>query len=215
MFSRLPFTFLFLFVAVFGTLFSISSSHWLGVWAGLEVNLIGFLPILLYQKRASERESAVKYFIIQALGSGLLMFGSLFRSSISFTWEPSLPLSLVGAFIIFSGLFVKIGLFPFHFWLPSVIAGLPWFSCLVLATWQKVAPLFLVNALIRISELYSILLLVCLLAGGSSLVGGFGGLNQTQIRAIQLTLLSGTWAGLFLLRVRVLGVWRSTSLSTS
>lgn len=184
MFSRLPFTFLFFFVAVFGTFFSISSSHWLGIWAGLEINLIGFLPILLYQKTTSERESAVKYFIVQALGSGLLMFGSLFRSSISFTWEPSLPLSLLGALTIFRGLTVKIGLFPFHFWLPSVIAGLPWFSCLVLATWQKVAPLFLVSALISISELYSIVIIFSLIAGGSSIVGGFGGLNQTQVRAI-------------------------------
>ena len=184
MFSRLPFTFLFFFVAVFGTLFSISSSHWLGVWVGLEINLIGFLPILLYQKTTSESESAVKYFIVQALGSGLLIFGSLFRSSISFTWEPSLSSSLWGILVILRGLTIKIGLFPFHFWLPSVMAGLPWFSCIILATWQKVAPLFLLSALISISEFYSIAAVICLIAAGSSLVGGFGGLNQTQIRAI-------------------------------
>ena len=184
MFSRLPFTFLFLFVIIFGTLFSVSSSHWLGVWAGLEVNLIGFLPILLYQKRISERESAVKYFIIQALGSRLLIFGSLVASSASFTWDPSLSSSWLSVMILLTGLLTKIGLFPFHFWLPSVIAGLPWLSCIILATWQKVAPLFLVTTVLAVTDTYSIILLACVLAAGSSLIGGLGGINQTQIRAI-------------------------------
>ena len=184
MFSRLPFTFLFLFVIIFGTLFSVSSSHWLGVWGGLEVNLIGFLPILLYQKRASERESAVKYFIVQALGSRLLVFGSLIRSSTSFTWDPSLPQSWLSVMVLLFGLTIKIGLFPFHFWLPRVIAGLPWISCLILATWQKVAPLFLAATVLCITDIYSVTLLMCVLGAGSSLIGGLGGMNQTQIRAI-------------------------------
>ena len=184
MFSRLPFTFLFLFVIIFGTLFSVSSSHWLGVWGGLEVNLIGFLPILLYQKRASERESAVKYFIVQALGSRLLVFGSLIRSSTSFTWDPSLPQSWLSVMVLLFGLTIKIGLFPFHFWLPRVITGLPWISCLILATWQKVAPLFLAATVLCITDIYSITLLMCVLGAGSSLIGGLGGMNQTQIRAI-------------------------------
>ena len=169
---------------MFGTLFSISSSHWLGVWAGLEINLIGFLPILLYQKRTSERESAVKYFIVQALGSGLLIFGSLLSSSTSFTWDPSLPSSPLSVVILLAGLMVKIGLFPFHFWLPRVIAGLPWLSCLVLATWQKVAPLFLIRTVLDIADIYFISLLACVLGAGSRLIGGLGGINQTQLRAI-------------------------------
>lgn len=184
MFAGLPFAFLFVFVVIFGTLFSISSSHWLGIWAGLEVNLIGFLPVLLYQKRASERESAVKYFIVQALGSRLLIFGSLISSSLSFTWDPSTLSSSFSVLILLTGLTVKMGLFPFHFWLPRVMAGLPWLSCLLLATWQKVAPLFLIGALLTVPGIYSLSILVCLLAAGSSLVGGLGGINQTQVRAI-------------------------------
>ena len=85
MFSRLPFGYIFLSVIGVGTLLSVSSVHWLRIWAGLEVNLIGFLPLLVYQKRVSERESAVKYFVVQALGSSLLILGRLaiFRMSFS------------------------------------------------------------------------------------------------------------------------------------
>nr|YP_010241726.1 NADH dehydrogenase subunit 2 [Aporrhais serresiana]QTI82414.1 NADH dehydrogenase subunit 2 [Aporrhais serresiana] len=186
MFSRLPFSFMFLFIMVSGTLFSLSSSHWLGIWAGLELNLIGFLPLLVYGKSMMESESSVKYFIIQALGSSLLMFGSLMIYSLSFTWEVSMVSSfyLFGVFIIGFGLCIKMGLFPFHFWLPSVMAGLPWMSCLLLATWQKLAPLFLVSSLMEINLISWFIVMFCFMSAGSSILGGIGGVNQTQIRAL-------------------------------
>nr|YP_010447195.1 NADH dehydrogenase subunit 2 [Tibia fusus]UTM92203.1 NADH dehydrogenase subunit 2 [Tibia fusus] len=186
MFSNLPFSYMFVFTMVTGTLFSISSSHWLGIWAGLEINLIGFLPLLVYQKSMAESESAVKYFVIQALGSGLLMFGSLMSYSLSFTWDVSMSNGFYafGMFTIICGLCVKMGLFPFHFWLPSVMAGLPWISCLLLATWQKFAPIFLIGSLMEVNLIYWAALVISIMCAGSSLAGGVGGINQTQIRAL-------------------------------
>lgn len=186
MFSNLPFSLGFFSVIFFGTVFSISSTHWLGIWAGLEINLIGFLPLLVYQKRMSERESAVKYFVVQAIGSSLLMFGRLSSYNILFTWEiiDFSSSHLLGLVIIFCGLILKMGVFPFHFWLPSVIAGLPWLSCLLLATWQKVAPLFLITSFVERVVIFSIFFVFCLLRGGSRLIGGVGGINQTQLRAL-------------------------------
>nr|QXM18110.1 NADH dehydrogenase subunit 2 [Babylonia zeylanica] len=187
MFSSLPFGYMFLCVMGLGTLLSVSSIHWLGIWAGLEINLIGFLPMLVYQKSVSESESAVKYFIVQALGSSLLVFGSLVAFNMSFAWDAIssmwMPMEL-GFIMIMVGLHTKLGLFPFHYWLPAVMAGLPWSSCLLLATWQKLAPLFLVLSLFELSESYLVGLILCLVSAGSSLIGGFGGMNQTQIRAL-------------------------------
>nr|AEK84206.1 NADH dehydrogenase subunit 2 [Amoria hunteri] len=187
MFSSLPFGYMFLFIMGVGTLFSISSVHWLGIWAGLEINLIGFLPMMVYQKSISESESAVKYFIVQALGSSLLMFGSLMTYSESFTWEIYNEvgiLSVLGFMLMVGGLCIKMGLFPFHYWLPGVMAGLSWISCLMLATWQKIAPLFLILCLLELNQSYWLIILLCLASMGSSLVGGLGGMNQTQIRAL-------------------------------
>ena len=161
MFSSLPFNYIFFIVAIFGTLFSVSSSHWLGIWAGLEINLIGVLPLLVYQKRMSKRESAVKYFVIQALGSILLLFGSLGTYRLSFSWENlnfMTEWSFLRLMIIRVGLGLKMGVFPFHFWFPRVIAGLPWLSCLLLAIWQKVAPLFF-NDFFVWSELHNLIIL--------------------------------------------------------
>nr|AWH98403.1 NADH dehydrogenase subunit 2 [Conus genuanus] len=186
MFSSLPFGLMFLSVMGFGTLLSLSSVHWLGIWAGLEMNLIGFLPMLIYQKKISESESAVKYFVIQALGSSLLIFGSLLGFSTSFSWD-MISNSMGGSMglcALVSGLSVKLGVFPFHYWVPSVMAGLSWISCMLLATWQKLAPLFLLLSLCELGEMKELVVLFCIMSGGSALVGGMGGLNQTQIRAL-------------------------------
>lgn len=137
MFRLLPFNFIFLFLVVFGTLFSISSYHWLGIWAGFEINLIGFLPIILHRKRLLERESAVKYFVIQALGSTLLIFGRLWGYRSSFTWEladycdKGLHFEKI---LIVRGLLIKMGAFPFHFWVPRVMGGVSWLMCFLLRT---------------------------------------------------------------------------------
>ena len=86
--------------------------------------------------------------------------------------------------IIRAGLRLKIGVFPFHFWFPRVMAGLPWLSCLLLATWQKIAPLFLIISLFEASFISWLLLTFCLIVSGSRLLGGVGGINQTQVWAL-------------------------------
>nr|YP_010472548.1 NADH dehydrogenase subunit 2 [Mitrella albuginosa]UVG40733.1 NADH dehydrogenase subunit 2 [Mitrella albuginosa] len=187
MFSSLPFGYMFLSVMGIGTLLSVSSMHWLMMWAGLEINLIGFLPLLVYQKSVSESQSAVKYFIVQALGSSFLIFGSLMSFSSSFGWDTYISgynYSSIGFLVLICGLFIKLGLFPFHYWLPSVMAGLPWISCMLLATWQKFAPLFLLLCLTEMNHFYMVSLFICVVSIGSSLVGGVGGMNQTQTRAL-------------------------------
>nr|YP_009231982.1 NADH dehydrogenase subunit 2 [Bolma rugosa]AMA07330.1 NADH dehydrogenase subunit 2 [Bolma rugosa] len=187
MFSAMPFGFLFIFVFVFGSVMSLSSLHWLGIWVGLEVNLMGFIPILVYRGIVQETESGMKYFIVQALGSGMIMLGSLMSFNVSLSWETVSFLHLSsGLVILIFGLMLKLGSFPFHFWLPSVMAGISWMGCLVLTTWQKVAPMFLLSSLLYNwdnSSFYGMSFLI-IIAGFSSIVGGVGGLNQTQIRAL-------------------------------
>nr|ARI50081.1 NADH dehydrogenase subunit 2 [Tectus virgatus] len=186
MFSVMPFGFLFIFVFMMGSVVSLSSLHWLGIWLGLEVNLMGFIPILVYRGITQETESGVKYFIVQALGSGLIMAGSLSCYNLLLSWEVPLGGGFsLGLLVLLSGLMVKLGSFPFHFWLPSVMAGISWFGCLILTTWQKVAPIFLLGVLVEgLRVEVSLDVWIVVIAGLSSLVGGVGGMNQTQVRAL-------------------------------
>lgn len=79
----------------------------------MELNLFGAIPFLLGDRKG-EIESAFKYFLIQVFGSIVFLF-----SIICGTWVDSLPLR----FFILTGLFIKLGVAPFHFWVPSVLAG--------------------------------------------------------------------------------------------
>lgn len=167
-----------------GTIVSISSVYWLYIWVGLELNLIGFIPLIMFTKSIVEGESRVKYFVSQAIGSGLILFGRLISFRVSFSWDLGSRLDNVGIWLVAGGLFLKLGLFPFHYWIPSVIAGMSWFSCIVLATWQKIGPLFLLNSFIDLGNASVLFYVMCAGAIGSSVIGGVGGLNQTQLRAL-------------------------------
>lgn len=70
----------FILVRVIGTLFVLLRTGLLGIWLCLELAFFGFIPIL-NGKGVCENESAVKYFIIQRVGSGILLVGILFASS--------------------------------------------------------------------------------------------------------------------------------------
>jgi len=183
-FSLIPYNFLFLFITLFGTILSLSSSHWLGIWAGLEINLLGFIPLIVRRGITLEAESAIKYFLIQALGSRIILLGRITTFNITLTWETLDPSHYWGLTFIIIRLLLKLGAFPFHFWLPPVIAGLSWTINLVLTTWQKIAPLFLLATITQLWANQEKLGLLLIVAAISSLIGGLGGINQTQIRAI-------------------------------
>nr|QRW36459.1 NADH dehydrogenase subunit 2 [Notocrater youngi] len=188
MFTMMPCSFLFFFITILGTCLSLSSTHWLGIWAGLEINLIGFIPLIMFRGQMTETESGIKYLIIQALASSILMMGSLLCFSTSMTWEivslTSYNNNHVLLLLILVSLAMKLGMFPFHFWVPPVMAGLSWPGCAMLATWQKLAPLFLLASFIQSWTTTLTLTTLILMALISSLIGGFGGINQTQLRAI-------------------------------
>ena len=168
--SSFPFICAFSVSLVSGTLVALTASNWLTVWLGLELNLISFLPLITIKGSAQQTESAIKYFLIQALGSGLVLLGGL---RLSLIW------SLWGSIFVLSGLSLKLGAAPLHFWLPMVINGISWLNCLILATWQKIAPLFLLFSLTHLTRKPAMLL-----ASLSAIIGGLGGINQTSLRAL-------------------------------
>jgi NADH-ubiquinone oxidoreductase chain 2 len=83
------------------------------VWVGLEINLISFIPLMTQSWQFREGDAMVKYFLPQALGSGMLLLGGLLDVSFVYFFN----------FICLAFL-VKMGAAPFHFWVPGVISGL-------------------------------------------------------------------------------------------
>lgn len=146
---------------------------------GLELNLMAFIPLLIRISSVEEVERGVKYFLVQALGSGLFLWGGFWLYSLGTRFDV-FSLNWFCSLIFLAGLLLKIGSFPFHFWVISVISSLSWLGCILLATWQKVAPLFLFFWFFFDSWFYIVMIIAVL----CSLVGGLGGVNQVQLRVL-------------------------------
>lgn len=169
----------FFFLLCFSIVFCLSSRHWFGVWLGLELNIISFIVLIINAKRLNSRESSIKYFLLQALGRGLFLFGFMLSYIRAGFWGLCLGRELRSIFILV-GLGIKLGASPFHFWVPRVINSLSWGNALILSTFQKVAPLLF---LLYLSS-FKITIPLVVLGVSRALVGGLGGLNQTQLRSL-------------------------------
>nr|YP_010352969.1 NADH dehydrogenase subunit 2 [Tropostreptus austerus]UOF70452.1 NADH dehydrogenase subunit 2 [Tropostreptus austerus] len=165
-----------LFFVFYGTLFTLSSSSWLMAWVGLEVNMMAFIPIILTNNKLSN-ESALKYFLVQASGSIMIFLSTIVLMNNHIMNSMDLT-NLLASSAIPLALALKLGASPVHFWFPQVMEGLSWFASIMLLTWQKIAPLFLMTTY----SLSSLFIYVVVLL--SSAVGAIGGLNQLLLRKI-------------------------------
>ena len=171
-----PFSFLFFISIITGTLIAISRSNWVYLWIGIEINLLSFIPLISSYQMFQETEARVKYFIIQAIGRGLILTRGIIAINVNLNAYTTYITSII--FII--RMLIKLGIAPFHSWLPHVITSIPWSLCITLATIQKIAPIRLI--IIIVSKDLSLILILSVVI--RAVVGGVGGINQSQIRGL-------------------------------
>nr|ABB45789.1 NADH dehydrogenase subunit 2 [Sus scrofa] len=163
-----------------GTMLVMISSHWLLIWIGFEMNLLAMIPVLMKNFNPRATEAATKYFLTQATASMMLMMAIIINLLYSGQWTITKMFNPVAMTMMTLALAMKLGLSPFHFWVPEVTQGISLQAGLLLLTWQKLAPL---SVLCQISQSINPNLMLTM-AMLSILIGGWGGLNQTQIRKI-------------------------------
>nr|ALD15692.1 NADH dehydrogenase subunit 2 [Odorrana schmackeri] len=172
-------TMMFLTSLAIGTTITLSSHHWLLAWIGLEINTLALLPIMTKTPHPRAIEAATKYFLTQATASALMLFSCLINAMQTGEWDINTPSNLTTNSLSIA-IMMKLGLAPMHFWLPEVLQGIPLMTGLILSTWQKIPPMIL---LLQIS--HSVNLNLTVIVGLTSvLIGGWGGIGQTQIRKI-------------------------------
>nr|AAX97598.1 NADH dehydrogenase subunit 2 [Liua tsinpaensis]AKH04389.1 NADH dehydrogenase subunit 2 [Liua tsinpaensis] len=163
-----------------GTMLTFISNHWFMAWMGLEINTLAIIPLMTKLHHPRAIEAATKYFLIQASASALILCSSTINAWFTGEWTITniqTPLPLIMLTIALS---MKLGIAPFHLWMPDVLQGLNLLTCLILSTWQKLAPMTL---LIMTHQLLNSNMLI-IMALLSTLIGGWGGINQTQLRKI-------------------------------
>uniref|UniRef100_Q8M2V1 NADH-ubiquinone oxidoreductase chain 2 n=3 Tax=Plectrophenax TaxID=161626 RepID=Q8M2V1_PLENI len=163
-----------------GTTITISSNHWIMAWTGLEINTLAILPLISKSHHPRAIEAATKYFLTQAAASALVLFSSMTNAWYTGQWDITQLTHPTSCLILTSAIAMKLGLVPFHFWFPEVLQGSPLTTGLLLSTIMKLPPITLLY--MTSPSLNPTLLTI--LAILSTALGGWMGLNQTQIRKI-------------------------------
>nr|AVP25587.1 NADH dehydrogenase subunit 2 [Sphenophryne schlaginhaufeni] len=169
----------FIFSMILGTMITLVSNHWFMAWIGLEINTLAFIPLIILKHHPRAIEAATKYFLTQAAASAVILFSTFMNALTHGEWDIS-SLSPSMAIPVSLALCMKLGIAPLHFWYTDILQGIPLVSGLVLSTWQKIAPLAL---LIQISNSTNLMLMISM-GMLSIMVGGWGGINQVQLRKI-------------------------------
>nr|YP_007627252.1 NADH dehydrogenase subunit 2 [Tympanoctomys barrerae]ADK72598.1 NADH dehydrogenase subunit 2 [Tympanoctomys barrerae] len=165
---------------IMGTLVTLISSHWLLMWIGLEMSMLAIIPILMNKSNPRSTEAATKYFLMQATASMILLLSIMLTMMCSGQWSIFYSDNLTISLILTTSLIMKLGLAPFHFWVAEVTQGTSLLTGMILLTWQKIAPLSIL--LQNFPTINQPLILTSAVL--STLLGGWGGLNQTQLRKI-------------------------------
>jgi len=184
--------------ALLGMMVMISASHFLTLYLGLELlSLSLYAMVALQRDSAIATEAAMKYFILGALASGLLLYGmsmlygatgSLELSAISNAIKSggsNQTLLVFGLVFIVSGLAFKLGAVPFHMWVPDVYHGAPTAMTMLIGTAPKLAAFafasrILVEGMQPLVEHWSGMLII--LAIASMAVGNITAIAQTNIK---------------------------------
>ncbi len=198
-----PEFFFLILLSLVGILVLISSRNIISMYLGLELQSVCLYILASYRKYdIKSSEAGVKYFIIGALSSGILLYGlsviyAFTNSTDFYEISKSINLSLqsnenfliinIGFVLILCGLFFKIAVVPFHMWAPDVYEGSPTSITAFFTTIPKIGVIaFLIKFLNTTFESYSdawfqILYLVSVI---SMILGSIAAVNQSNIKRL-------------------------------
>ena len=185
--------------SVFGMLVVISSNDLMTLYLGIEIQSLSLYIIAAYRRdNLKSTEAGLKYFILGALSSGLLLYGisliygatgstqfHIIYGSIMYS-ERVLGLQ-IGMVFLLSAIAFKFAAFPFHMWTPDVYDGSP----TPVTAFMAIVPKLAIGAILAkvlfdvfggISDKWQLVLVF--LSGGSMVIGAFGAIAQTNIKRL-------------------------------
>ena len=185
--------------AVLGMMVMVSAKTMLLVYLGLELLSLSMYAMVAFKRNdGTTSEAAMKYFVLGAIASGMLLYGM----SIIYGVSGSLHLDHIGTYMathpvmeniglllglafIIVGLGFKLGVVPFHMWVPDVYDGSPTSVTLFLGTAPKIAAFAMMIRLL-VEGLGDMLQgwqqILAILAALSLLVGNITAIAQTNIK---------------------------------
>ncbi|MFD0929748.1 NADH-quinone oxidoreductase subunit NuoN [Methylophilus glucosoxydans] len=180
-----------------GMMIMVSGHNLLTIYMGLEL-----LSLCLYSLVAFDRdnprasESAMKYFVLGALASGMLLYGmsmlygmtgSLDVSDIanSISQQPKSPVLIMGLVFLVAGIAFKFGAVPFQMWVPDVYQGSPTPMTLLIGSVPKLAA-YAMTVRLLVQGLHPLAMdwqdMLMLMAVLSIIIGNFSAIVQTNLK---------------------------------
>ena len=184
--------------ATLGMMVMISASHFLSLYLGLELmSLCLYTMVALNRDSAVSTEAAMKYFVLGALASGLLLYGMSMLygatgtldiqrlAQVIATGNANRAVLVFGLVFVVAGLSFKLGVVPFHMWIPDVYHGAPNAMTLFIGTAPKLAAFaiamrLLVNGLLELAIDWQQMLII--LSVLSMALGNLAAIAQSNIK---------------------------------
>jgi NADH-quinone oxidoreductase subunit N len=199
--ARFEFPVLILFAAI-GMLMMVSANDLIALYLGIELQSLSLYVVAAFRRdSARSSEAGLKYFVLGALSSGILLYGASmvygFSGTTGFdgiarviagtgTVEPGVGL-VVGLVFVLAGVAFKISAVPFHMWTPDVYEGAPTPVTAFFSVAPKIAGVALfIRVLIGpfgelIAEWQQVVIVISIL---SMLLGAFAAIWQTNIKRL-------------------------------
>ena len=186
--------------ATLGMLLMISANDMLSLYLGLELQSLSLYVVAAFRRdHLRSSEAGLKYFVLGALSSGMLLYGMSmiygFAGTTSFAglaaqFEAGAPVSIgliVGIVFLAAGLAFKISAVPFHMWTPDVYEGAPTPVTAFFATAPKVAAMALIVRVMigpfgdLVAQWQQIIWFVSV---ASMILGALAAISQTNIKRL-------------------------------
>ncbi|MDR7376343.1 NADH-quinone oxidoreductase subunit N [Rhodoferax ferrireducens] len=184
--------------ALLGMSVMISGNNFLVIYMGLELlTLSSYALVALRRDNATASEAAMKYFVLGALASGFLLYGLSMLYGATGTLEVGQVFKVIasgqvkhqvlvfGLVFVVAGLAFKLGVVPFHMWIPDVYQGAPTAVTLMIGGAPKLAAFaitirLLVEGMLPLAIDWQQMLVV--LSIGSLLIGNLAAVAQTNLK---------------------------------
>ena len=184
--------------ALLGMMVMVSASHFLTLYLGLELLSLSLYALVALQRDSRHAtEAAMKYFVLGALSSGMLLYGMSMIYGATGNLElakvaatiPSLDhldtVLVFGLVFVVAGLAFKLGVAPFHMWVPDVYHGAPTAITLFIGSAPKIAAFAFVMRLLvdglgeLVADWQPMLVLMAML---SMAIGNIAAIAQTNMK---------------------------------
>ncbi|HMS66188.1 MAG TPA: NADH-quinone oxidoreductase subunit N [Ignavibacteria bacterium] len=184
-----------LLFSVMGMMLMIFANDILIIFIGLELMSVCFYVLAGFLRlRQKSNESALKYFLLGAFMTGFILYGITLIYGIAGTTNLILIYSnpkiltnyvfIVGAGLFFIGFMFKIGVFPFHMWIPDVYDGAPTVVSGMFSTAGKIAAVGTILPIILALKIGNFKLVFSIAAVATMLYGNIIALAQSNIKRL-------------------------------